>query len=167
MLQEAATGLGRFRDRAMLLNPTDASARLLEKLQSAQAATPELMRELVAEACPRLALLPRGGMPERISRLIEQAAWTEIGLALVTVELPGWELRRLAYDDGEWHCALSGQPNLPAEIDDIAAAHHPALPLAIVCALLEAQSRSTTHKVTAVPQIRPVPTHALCCDNFA
>jgi len=141
--------------------------RLLQKLQDAQTLTPGLMTELIAEACPRLARLPRGGMPARIAKLVEHAAWNEIALALIAVEVPGWELRRLAYDDGEWHCALSKQPNLPAEIDDVADAHHTALPLAIVCALLEAQSRSVAHEVTSVPQVRPAPTHALCCDNFA
>jgi hypothetical protein len=141
--------------------------RLLQKLQRAQTLTPGLMAELIAEACPRLALLPRGGAPARIAQLIEHAAWTEIGLALIAIELPGWELRRLAYDDGEWHCALSTQPNLPVEIDDIADAHHRTLPLALVCALLEAQGRSVAHAETSVPQVRPAPTHALCCDNFA
>ena len=151
----------------MLLNPTDAKVRLREKLQRAQAVTPELMHELVADGCPRLALLPSSAMPERISLLIEQAAWTEIGLALIAIELPGWELRRLAYDGGEWHCALSRQPNLPVEIDDSADAHHPALPLAIVCALLVAQGSSVVREATNVPQVRSAPTHALCCDNFA
>lgn len=151
----------------MLLSPTDAKVRLLEKLQRAQAVTPELMREFIADACPRLALLPRGGTPARIAKLVEQAAWTDIGLALIEIELPGWTLRRLAYDDGEWHCSLSRQPNLPAEIDDSADAHHPALALAIFCALLAAQGSSAAHKSTAVPQVRPAPTHALCCDNFA
>ena len=151
----------------MLLNPTDTKVRLLEKLQRAQAATPELMCEFVAEACPRLALLPRAGMPARVAKLVEQAAWTEIALALVAIELPGWELRRLACDDGEWHCALSRQPNLPVEVDDCADAHHAALPLAIVCALLAAQGILVTNTVTTVPQERPAPANALCCDNFA
>jgi hypothetical protein len=141
--------------------------RLLQKLQGAQALSPGLMSELIAKACPRLALLPRGGMAARIATLVEQAAWVEIGLALIAVELPGWQLRRLAYDGGEWHCALSKQPNLPVQIDDGADAHHPVLPLAIVCALLEAQSRSGARQVMSVPQVRPAPTHAVCCDNFA
>lgn len=150
----------------MVLNPTDAKARLQEKLRRAQAVTAGLMRELIADACPRLALLPRSGMPARIAQLIEQAAWTEIGLALIAIELPGWMPRRLAYDDGDWHCALSRQPNLPVEIDDTVDACHQILPLAIFCALLAAQARSAAHKITAVPRLRPAPTQAFCCDNF-
>lgn len=153
----------------MPFDPTSekGGGRLLHKLQRALRLTPALMSELIADACPRLALLPRNGMPARIAKLIEQAAWTDVGLALIEIELPGWTLRRLAYDDGEWHCSLSRQPNLPAEIDDSADAHHPVLPLAIFCALLTAQGSSATHSISAVPQVRPAPTLGLCCDNFA
>lgn len=151
----------------LIPNNEDRGGALLHKLQRAQALTPGLMSELIAAACPRLALLPRSGMPARIANLIEHAAWTEIGLALVAIELPGWEMRRLAYDDGEWHCALSRQPNLPAEIDDSADAHHPLMPLAIICALVEAQGANTAHRIAAVPQVQRPPTHVLCCDNFA
>jgi hypothetical protein len=139
----------------------------LQKLQRAQALTPNLITELIEEACPRLALLPRGGMPARIAKLVEQAAWADIGLALINIELPGWTLRRLAYDDGDWHCSLSRQPNLPVEIDDSVDACHQLLPLAIFCALLAAQARCAAHEITAVPWLRPAPTQAFCCDNFA
>jgi len=141
--------------------------RLLQKLQRAQELTPGLISELIADACPRLALLPRDGTPTRIAQLIEQAAWAEIGLALIAIELPGWALRRLAYDDGDWHCSLSRRPNLPVEIDDSVDACHQLLPLAIFCALLVAQPRNVAHKITAVPQFRPAPAQAFCCDNFA
>ena len=34
-------------------------------------------------------------------------AWTDAALALIDLELPQWQFRRIAYDEGEWSCALS------------------------------------------------------------
>jgi len=38
-------------------------------------------------------------------------------LALIDLELPPWQVRRIAYDEGEWHCALSRQRELPDWLD--------------------------------------------------
>ena len=54
----------------------------------------------------------------RIDQLIEARAWNDAALALVELELPAWKLRRLVYEDGEWHCSLSRQPNLPVALED-------------------------------------------------
>lgn len=156
----------------MPLNPANENpgSRLLEKLQRAQTLTHDLMSEIIAAACPRLALLPSSGKAAaRIAQLFACSAWAEVGLALIEIELPGWSLRRLAYDDGEWHCSLSRQPNLPVEIDDTADSHHEALPLAILSAFLEAQDSRFARKTAsaAVPQVRSAPAHTVCCDNFA
>ena len=154
----------------MLLNPTNENpgTRLLEKLHRAGTLTPDLMSEIIAAACPRLALLPKSGKAAaRIAQLLACSAWADAGLALIELELPGWSLRRLAYDDGEWHCTLSRQPNLPVEIDESADSHHEALPLAILSAFLEAQARRFVCETTVVPQIRSALTHPVCCDNFA
>ena len=47
--------------------------------------------------------------------MIQSSSWIDVALALIEI-VPGWKLRRLAYDDGEWHCSLSKQPNLPVEL---------------------------------------------------
>jgi hypothetical protein len=52
--------------------------------------------------------------------LIKIGAWVDIALTLIELELPGWKLRRLIREDGEWFCSLSQQPNLPATLDDMA-----------------------------------------------
>jgi hypothetical protein len=57
------------------------------------------------------------------------------------VELPGWKLRRLVYQDGEWLCSLSKQPNMPEDIDETADAVHEVLPLAILTATKSQVSR--------------------------
>ena len=154
----------------MMLNPTveNPGARLLEKVQRAQAVTPELVSDIIAEACPRLSLLSRSGKAaERIAQLVQHSAWLDAGLALIEIELPGWKLRRLAYDDGQWHCSLSKQPNLPVELDAAIDAHHEVLPLAILSAFVEAQRGSVAPNNRTVPQVRSAPAHAVCCDNFS
>ena len=102
--------------------------------------------------------------------MLANAAWTDAAFMLIAMELPAWTVRRLVYEDGEWICTLSRQPNLPPEIDDTVDTHHPALPLAILSALVEARTKTAGAAQTGpsrVPQIGQVRDHVLCCDNFA
>jgi len=151
----------------MLRHPNDEVARdrLLETVRLAEAATPQLMSEIISEACTRLPLLNKGGKAAaRIGELIQCSSWIDVALSLIEIELPGWKLRRLAYDEGEWHCSLSRQPNLPVELDDVTDAHHTVLSLAILSAFLEAQRGRVACK--NAPQYQPPPAHVVCCDNF-
>jgi hypothetical protein len=134
-----------------------------DRLHDAPAVTADLMSEVVGTNSRRL--LPR------IERLIESGAWTDAALALLELELPQWQLRRLAYDEGEWHCALSRQRELPEWLDDRSVeSHHADLSLAILSALVDARRRSARPSLTIVP----APPRAanplyepVCCDNFA
>jgi hypothetical protein len=82
------------------------------ELRRAHDLTPELMSEVMAQACgcfaPHEEAATRG-----IKRLIEAGACVDAVLALIALELPQWKLRRVLYEDGEWHCLLSRQPQLP------------------------------------------------------
>ena len=131
------------------------------QLRRAPALTPELISNVIVDASARL--------PARIDRLIEAGAWNDAALALVELELPAWKLRRLVYEDGEWLCSLSKQPNLPVDFDDTASASHGVLALAILGAFVEAERRMcATGEISlrTVPQVRPTSGHAICCDNF-
>ena len=155
----------------MLFNPKhdDRLARLMNQLRLAPALTVDLAARVIADACTRLPTLNRNGKAARIDRLIEAGAWNDAALALIELELPAWKLRRLVYEDGEWFCSLSRQPNLPAEIDDTADAAHEALPLAILSAFLEARRRTDADceiSSRTEPQVRPASGHAICCDTF-
>jgi len=157
----------------MLLIPSheDRLARLAEKLRLAEAVTPNLVAEIISDGCPRLALLNRAGAAAiQIDRLIKAQAWTDLALALVALELPGWSLRRLILEDGTWFCSLSRQPSVPMMLDDTADASHENLPLAILSAHVEARRKiGTAHEPAPQPplQIALVRGEALCCDNFA
>ena len=102
--------------------------------------------------------------------MIGSGAWTDAALALINLELPHWQVRRIAYDEGEWHCALSRQRELPEWLAQSIEARHADLALAILSAFVDAQRVSPPASRTSVPTARrdanPV-CEPVCCDNFA
>src|SRR5258708_25132213 len=86
---------------------------LSDRLRDAHAVTPGLMSEIVAAACRRFPPMGQSEKTARIERLIASEAWTDAALALIDLELPLWQVRRLAHDQGEWHCPLSRARELP------------------------------------------------------
>jgi hypothetical protein len=143
--------------------------RLDEELRQAPAPVQGLFAKIVAGACTRIPVLSQSRRTDRIDRLIAAGAWTDAAFALIELELPDWRPRRLAYEDGEWHCALSRQPNLPAVCDDTADASHELMPLAILRAFLHARHMAeiAPQAISAVPQIQTGAGNIICCDNFA
>ena len=142
---------------------------LADRLRASPAADREIFSAVVA-ACTRLQALRTSGKAGRFDELVANGAWTESAFALIALEMPAWSVRRLVYDDGEWLCSLSQQPNLPLEIDDTVDARHAALPLAILGALVEAKSRKEPAPQSDFqrrPQLGSEITYAQCCDNFA
>jgi hypothetical protein len=137
-------------------------------LQSAQEPTLDLVEMIISGVGARI--LGRG-KSEPFDRPIELAkigAWTEAALALIALELPRWRVRRLAYENGEWLCSLSHQPNLPMAFDDCAEATHEILSLAVLRAFVEACRRGCAmpEAVSIVPRIQPWPEQAMCCENY-
>jgi hypothetical protein len=142
---------------------------LADRLRDAPAVTAELMSHIIGEACWRFPPIRRTEKAARIERLIQSGAWTDAALALIELELPLWQIRRIVYDDGEWYCALSRQRELPEWIDQSIEARHADLPLAILMTFVDAQRASRPSIGTSVPT---VPREAnrldepVCCDNF-
>ena len=143
--------------------------QLGDRLRAAHAVTAELMSDVVAEACRRF---PSTGQPDktaRIERLMASQAWTDAALALIDLELPQWQVRRIAYDEGEWHCALSRQRELPDWLDSAVEARHANLALAILGALVEARhvaAPTSQTSVPAVPQAANSMYEPMFCDNL-
>lgn len=143
---------------------------LSDRLRAAHAVTAELMSDVLAEACRRFPSMRRNQKTARIERLIGSEGWTDAALALIDLELPQWQVRRIAYDEGEWHCALSRQRELPDWLDQSIEAHHEDLALAIVAAFLDARHVAAPRTRTSVPTVpgdADLRCVALCCDNFA
>jgi hypothetical protein len=143
-----------------MLHLSEGHNRLDDRIHHAQAVTAELASDII------------GGtrLPSRIEHLIKSGAWTDAALALLELKLPQWQLRRLAYDEGEWHCALSRQRQLPDWLDQSIESHHAELPLAILSAVVDARGEAALLRKVSVPAV-PLAVNPLCepmcCDNFA
>jgi hypothetical protein len=148
------------------LNLNELDARLCR----APALTAELLSDIVSSVCTRFALLRNSERAARVEQVIRSGAWTDAALALLALELPQWQLRRLIYDDGEWHCALSSQREMPEWLDQSIEAHHTDLPIAILRAFVNARQATAPATRTSVPSApRASGGHyePVCCDNFA
>jgi hypothetical protein len=143
--------------------------RLDDELQAAPEAARSVFAKIIGSACSRIPILSKSGKTARMERLIESGAWTDAAIVLIESEMPGWKLRRLVYENGEWFCSLSRQPNMPVDLDDSADATHQVLPLAILRAFVEARRRSkiATDAAPEFPQLHPAVGGVVCCDNFA
>src|ERR1700709_1839004 len=133
-----------------LLSEHHHSGELSDRLRDVHAVTGELIAEVVDETCRRFPPIRRTEKTARIEQLIGSGAWTDAAFALIDLELPQWQVRRIAYDEGEWHCALSRELELPEWLDQSIEAHHADLPLAILSAFVDAR-RSAPSTRTSVP----------------
>jgi len=149
-------------------NPISLDA-LDNALRNAQEPSLDLLSKIIAGACTRIPVFAWAEPLTRVIYLAEIAAWTEATFALIKLELPLWQVRRLAYENNEWLCSLSRQPNLPMALDDCAEANHEVLPLAMLRAFVEAcRTRCRVQKsVSVVPQVaQPTVDHFICCENY-
>jgi hypothetical protein len=143
---------------------------LHDRLRDTNAVTAELMSEIIGETCRRFPAMGQREKTARLERLIATSAWIDAALALIDLELPMWQVRRLAYDEGEWYCALSRQRELPDWLDQSIEGHHADLALAILSAFVDARgiaAPSRRNGAPAVPRDASPIYDPLCCDNFA
>jgi hypothetical protein len=141
------------------------------RLCRAPVLTAELLYDIVGSVCTRFALLRNTERAAHAEQMIRSGAWTDAALALLALELPQWQLRRLIYDDGEWHCALSSQREMPEWLDQSIEAHHTDLPIAILRAFVNARQASAPATRSSVPSVPPRTSDGyyepMCCDDFA
>jgi hypothetical protein len=152
----------------MMLDTNNSLSALDNALWNAQEPSLDLLSKII-NACGRLLAPVRTERLNHVIHLAEIGAWTDATLALIELELPLWRVRRLSYENGEWLCSLSQQPNLPMTLDDCAEANHEALPLAILCAFVEACRRRqmVRQSPSVVPKVKqPWAEHIVCCDNY-
>jgi hypothetical protein len=154
----------------LLLSENHDSREFNDRLRNAEATTSELMSQVIGEACRRFPSTGQSDRTARIERLIQSEAWTDAALALIELELPQWQVRRIAYDEGEWHCALSRERELPEWLDQSIETRHADLPLAILSAFVDAQRISAPSSRTSVPTVardqHPL-YEPMLSDNFA
>jgi hypothetical protein len=161
----------RFKRETAMPLPSECQmpAGLGERLRNADAVTTEIMSDFIGQTCRRFPPQAHSEKSVRIERLLQSQAWTDVALALIDLELPQWQLRRIAYDEGEWNCALSRQRELPDWLDSAIEARHADLALALLGAFVEAMRVSTSASRTSVPAVRPGPGtlyEPVLCDNL-
>jgi hypothetical protein len=125
-----------------------------EYLRRASEVDANLMTEVIGVACRRYPWLGQSEKTARVEQLIRSGAWTDAALALIDLELPFWQVRRLAYDDGEWYCSLSRERELPDWLDQSIEGRHTDLALAILSAFVEAQHISEPESRASVPTVK-------------
>lgn len=143
---------------------------LSQQLRAASAMTRPLMAEIIDKACRRVASPGQSERSTRLMRLIDSEAWTDAALALIELELPMWQVRRIAYDEGEWHCALSRERELPDWLDAAIEARHADLALALLSAFVEVRALAAEVTRPSVPSVRPLLDplfQPAACDNFS
>ena len=153
-----------------LHSPDRDPGELGDRLRGAHAVTAALMSDVIGQTCRRLPAARPTGKAARIERLIGAGAWLDAALALIELELPGWQVRRIAYDEGEWHCALSRTRELPDWLDQSIEAHHEDLALAVLGAFVEARRVDAPAARTSVPSVPrgvEISYTPFCCDDFA
>ena len=139
-------------------------ATLAGRVSAADEATPEMLSKIVTETAWR----PRDAA--QLHQLIEAGALTEAAFTLINLELPLWQIRRITYDEGEWHCAMSRQRELPEWLDQAIETTHASLTLAIVSVYIETLRQieaSREPSRPSVPRTRADQFKPVCCDNFA
>jgi hypothetical protein len=142
---------------------------LTDRLRDAGEVDAAVMAEVTCAVCRRYPSIGQSEKTARLERLIGSGAWIDAALALIDLELPFWQIRRLAYDDGEWHCALSRERELPDWLDQSIETRHADLSLAILCAFVEAQHGSVPESHASIPAVRRSESplyEAVCMDNF-
>ena len=139
------------------------------RLRKAQGMTRPLMLEIIDKACRRYPSLGQSERTARVMQLIDAEAWTDAALALMELELSLWHVRRIAYDEGEWHCALSRERELPDWLDAAVEGCHGDLAVAMLSAFAEVQARTVEASRPSVPNVRPALdplVEPASCDNF-
>jgi hypothetical protein len=148
---------------------TQVISRLAGRLRDADTVTAELFWQVMHDACSRLPAVRRTKDFGRLERLIQSGAWTDAALALLTLEIPQWQVRQLTCEAGQWHCTLSRQRELPDWLDRAFVACHRDLCLAIMVALVEVKRDCPSLAENSVVDILRT-NHSLdlpiCCDNF-
>lgn len=127
-------------------------ASLDARMRCAGSVTPALIADVIGDADLRLSSPWHAVRSQRIGQLIRLGAWTDAALELVELEFPQWKIRRLTYDGGEWHCALSRQRELPDWLDQSVEGHHADMALAILSALIEVRRLAADARATEVPR---------------
>ena len=142
---------------------------LTPRVHRADAASAELLSSVIKAASRNSSAKKETQESKRLETLIKADALTDAALLLIAIELPQWQLRRLACDEGIWHCTLSRRGELPDWLGESIEAQHADMTLALICAYLEAVQQhesETDDPRSSVSRLQDEHFQTLCCENF-
>jgi hypothetical protein len=154
----------------MLTHKEASLAALAHRVCTADAASSAILRNVASATCKRGQASRQSARLAQLQHFIDDGALIDASLAMIELELPAWSLRRIAYDDGKWHCGLSRHRELPHWLDDAVETSHASLPLALLGAYVEALQQFDSDRVAlrpSVPLTQPGSHERLCCENFS
>ncbi len=142
--------------------------QIVARLDEAERLSNGLWAEVLGALAERISFMAGRPSVSRLHTFAADGAWVDAAFALIELELPAWQLRRIVSDDGEWYCALSRATCVPEWLDQAVEASHRDLAVALLKVAIEAMregDRRVARRPLTVPQIRE-PRQFLCCDNF-
>src|SRR5262245_43163512 len=139
-------------------NQRNSLADLRDDIEHAGSVTPDIITRAVALSGVRATT--------HLRELVRAEAWTDAALCLVEAALPAWKVVRLAFDEGEWCCALAPHWQLPEWLDDVVETREASLPLAILGAFVEAREASLD-ALQRPSHSQRMSRDVLIADNFA
>ena len=148
-------------------NQNERLADVADRLNAASEPSAAMLY-LVLNMADRARLAGQGRAAAHIAQLIECGAWTEAALELRDLCCPRWQLSRLLYDSGEWHCRLSRQRELPDWLGETIETRHEYLAVALLRATVEAAryDANSTEQPAASHLLRPQSDNVILCEDF-
>lgn len=153
----------------MSLHPGDHKSRPTEDWRiQVPTLTADLCGDVLTTSCHHLRMAEHTEQTTQLNRLVEAGARIDAALALIAMELPQWRLRRLIYDGGEWHCALSSHREMPEWLDPSIESHHPDMATAVLDALREViRTNASPHLTKASSQMKRSDNfEPVACENY-
>jgi len=153
----------------MLFHPNriERLANVADRLNKTTAPSAVLLYAVLSTT-DRTQVASQGVAAAHIAQLIECGAWTEAAMELLNLCCPRWQLSRLIYDNGEWHCCLSPERELPDWLGQTIETRHEYLAMALLKAVLESSQYevSTDETPTPIGPPRAISDNLVLCEDF-
>ena len=152
----------------MLFHPdqTERLAHIADRLNMTTIPSAALLYAVLNTA-DRAKTAGQGRAAAHVAQLIECGAWTEAALELRDLCCPRWQLSRLMYDSGEWHCRLSSQRELPDWLGQTIETRHEYLAVALLKAIVEAARSNATAGDAMTTTPLSALDNLLLCEDFS
>lgn len=149
------------------VNREAALDQIIARIDQADRLSIDLWADVVGAATRRIAAMTGRPGVSQLRKFATDGAWVDAAFALIELELPAWQLRRIVCDDGQWYCALSRAAAAPEWLDQAVESSHSDLALALVKVAIETMREMCgERRPPTVPELGCELRQFVCCDNF-